>query len=184
MKLRNRLLKSFSLVFFAVFTYWLFDEANQEKQLNETVLKEQILENEIAGIARIVDGDSIVINKNRIRLNGIDAPEAKQKCLDKNDEQYYCGTVSTQFLKDFINNEIVNCFYSKKDIYDRFLATCYVKNIEINEEMLKSGMAIIYDHSLASNRYLDAETSARNNKLGIWQGTFQRPKDFRKSKKK
>ena len=34
----------------------------------------------ITGKAIIVDGDTISINKNKIRLHGIDAPETNQKC--------------------------------------------------------------------------------------------------------
>ncbi len=32
------------------------------------------------GIPRIIDGDSLEINNNKIRLFGIDAPERKQIC--------------------------------------------------------------------------------------------------------
>ena len=35
---------------------------------------------EITGYAKIIDGDTIKINSNKIRLHGIDAPETKQKC--------------------------------------------------------------------------------------------------------
>ncbi len=38
---------------------------------------------EVTGKPRVVDGDTIEVAGERIRLHGIDAPEAKQTCADK-----------------------------------------------------------------------------------------------------
>ena len=35
---------------------------------------------DVTGKARIIDGDTIHIGDTKIRLHGIDAPEAKQEC--------------------------------------------------------------------------------------------------------
>ena len=35
---------------------------------------------EIYGAPKIIDGDTVHINNKKIRLEGIDAPEIKQKC--------------------------------------------------------------------------------------------------------
>ena len=54
-------------------------------------------------MVKVTDGDSIKIGKNRIRLQGIDAPEIKQKCI-KDQEEYSCGIDSKNFLKDADND--------------------------------------------------------------------------------
>ena len=58
---------------------------------------------EIEGTARVVDGDTIEIKNNKIRLFGIDAPESNQTCQNKYSISYKCGTVSTQKLENKIN---------------------------------------------------------------------------------
>ncbi len=134
----------------------------------------------MSGTARIIDGDTIEINKNRIRLIWIDAPETKQKCLDKNYFEYLCGEASTAFLKKLISNKTVECSYGEKDIYNRFLGNCKLGEMNINYEMVKNGMAIIYNLKDADEELKNLEAEAKNKKLGVWQGAFQDPKDYRK----
>ena len=53
----------------------------------------------IHGKLRIVDGDSIVINNQKIRLWGIDAPEMKQICKNEFKKNYNCGIESKKSLE-------------------------------------------------------------------------------------
>ncbi len=52
---------------------------------------------DITGKPRVIDGDTIEINDQRIRLHGIDAPEAKQTCIE-NGKRWRCGTNATSAL--------------------------------------------------------------------------------------
>lgn len=181
-KIKNSFAKSLFLAFIGAFVYWFSDQLNQEPKVEERKITES-QKQEISGTSRVVDGDTIVIEKNRIRLDLIDAPESKQKCFDANDEKYDCGVAATRFLSDLIGAKTVSCFYEKKDIYDRFLAICYVDNVNINLQMLSKGLVVIYNYSHVNDEFLQAEEKAKASKLGLWQGAFQRPKDFRKSQK-
>ena len=62
----------------------------------------------INGKAKIIDGDTIHINENKIRLHGIDAPEKDQKC-NINNKEWLCGMRATKELKKIINNQNVTC---------------------------------------------------------------------------
>ena len=106
----------------------------------------------ISGIANVVDGDTIKIGNNKIRLFGIDAPEKKQQCqkpwlsiffLNFN-KNYKCGEISTNKLKIKINNKLVICKSNKKDRYNRFIAECYKDKININKWMISNGYAVAY----------------------------------------
>ncbi len=138
----------------------------------------------IKGIAKVVDGDTIKIYNERVRLVGIDAPESKQKCFDKNGKEYFCGKMSTNFLKEIADQKIVECFYEKRDFYKRYLGNCYLGKVFLNLEMVRNGMAVIYDYKNSSQDFIDAKNSAQENEVGIWQGAFELPKNYRKRVKR
>jgi len=134
----------------------------------------------IIGHAKIIDGDTIHIKNNKIRLHGIDSPEAKQTC--KIDSQnWFCGKQSTEELKKIINNQSVECTVNDIDIYNRYVAICLVNDINLNQWMVKNGWAIAYRYY--STDYIIEEKYARDNKLGIWKSEFLKPYQYRKKNK-
>ena len=135
---------------------------------------------DIIGKAKVIDGDTIHINKNKIRLHAIDAPEKKQTCtLDK--EEWFCGKQSTKELKKLVKDKIVKCKVNDIDIYNRFVATCFIDRIDINQWMVKNGWAIAY--SYYSKDYITEEGFAKENMLGIWSSKFLEPYIYRKKNK-
>ena len=140
----------------------------------------------LEGVPRVIDGDSLEINNNKIRLLGIDAPEKKQICKKpfliisflNFQRDYKCGLMATNQLKKFIDNRIIKCISENKDRYNRYLSICYLKNKDINSWLVKNGYAIAYRRY--SKKYILEEQHAKKNRLGIWQGTFQNPEEWRK----
>ncbi len=125
---------------------------------------------------KIVDGDTIHINKIKYRLHGIDAPEMKQLCKVR-EKNYQCGVKSKEFLFSLIGDKVVKC--NKKDIdrYKRIVAECFVGQTNLNKELVKNGWALAYRDF--SKDYITDEEFAQENKLGIWRGTFIHPKKWR-----
>ncbi len=134
----------------------------------------------ILGKARIIDGDTIHIKSNKIRLHGIDAPETKQTCKIDN-ENWYCGKQSTKELKNLINNQKVECITNDVDRYNRYIAVCFVNEININQWMVKNGWAIAYRYY--SKDYVVEEEYANDKKLGIWKSEFIEPYAYRRQNK-
>ena len=141
--------------------------------------------NKISGFAKVVDGDTIKINSKKIRLYGIDAPEKKQKCKKTYltisfmsfTKDYMCGEVSTQKLIKKINKQKLNCNILDVDRYKRLIGECFKRNINLNSWMVSNGYAVAYRKY--SKKYVSDEINAKNNKLGIWQGKFEMPWDYR-----
>lgn len=135
---------------------------------------------EVSGIPRVVDADTLVIDGDRIRLHGIDAPEAKQQCIKDNNE-YACGEAATSWLRAYIGVASVTCVSSKKDRYKRLIAVCSVNGVDINAAIVEAGWAVAYRRY--SKDYIDEEMQAEKAGAGIWAGTFELPWKWRKKNK-
>jgi endonuclease YncB( thermonuclease family) len=133
--------------------------------------------NAIAGRARVVDGDSLIIGASRIRLFGIDAPEGRQDCRDAQGRSYRCGESARRALADLIGGREVSCTPVGAS-HDRSVALCTAQDRDLSEEMVRGGHALeLRQHS--HGRYAAAERDARESKRGLWAGDFERPGQWR-----
>ena len=144
---------------------------------------------EIFGFPKIIDGDTVHIDMYKIRLEGIDAPEIKQKCKKpffstsafiriSLNKSYSCGLISKNRLIKKINKTKIRCISSSKDRYSRYLATCYKGKVNLNKWLVRNGYAVAYKRY--SKQYLEDEIYAKDNEFGVWQGSFIRPEKWRK----
>ena len=131
-------------------------------------------------IIKIVDGDTIHLNGEKIRFTGIDTPELKQSCV-KEGIKDLCGIRAKQILIDKIGNNNVECISEGKDQYKRTLAECFVNNESLSSYLVRSGYAFAYRRY--SKKFIIDEDYARINKIGMWSMEFDYPWDYRKSKK-
>src|SRR6266436_10178686 len=81
---------------------------------------------EVTGVPQIVDADTIYLNSFKIRLNGIDAPETDQFCLDARGQNWTCGIEATSRLRAFSGNRPWACHLAGTDRYGRSLGSCKV----------------------------------------------------------
>ena len=86
-----------------------------------------------------------------------------------------------QFLANFAQGKEVECVYAEMDKYNRFLSKCFVDKVSINEALIKNGMAVIYNFNESDEKMTEFEKIAHEQKLGIWKGAFQLPKEYRKA---
>ncbi len=132
---------------------------------------------ELIGIPRIVDGDTLIIDSARIRLQGIDAPETDQVCLNSEGNRWACGIDARDHLASYISGRSISCSADSTDIYRRLLGTCTLKGEDLNEWMVREGWALAYVKY--SSVYVNAERKAQANQRGLWQGAFIAPWDWR-----
>src|SRR4051812_24533231 len=79
---------------------------------------------DVAGVPRIVDGDTVEIAGTKVRLLGIDAPETDQLCLDAKGDHWSCGVAAREALALHAGSKPWTCAVSDQDRYGRALATC------------------------------------------------------------
>ncbi len=131
----------------------------------------------LAGFAKIVDGDTIVLGHTRIRLEGIDAPEAGQTCKRRLVGSWACGTEATGALARLIEGKPVRCQARGHDKYGRTLAVCFLGTEDVNAWMVRHGLAWAFVKY--STSYVKEEAQARAQRIGVWQGEATPPWEYR-----
>jgi endonuclease YncB( thermonuclease family) len=126
---------------------------------------------------KIIDGDTIHLNNEKIRFTGIDSPELKQTC-NKNSEIIYCGIKAKQLLIDKIGKNKVTCIREGKDQYKRTLAECFVNDVSLSKFLVREGYAFAY--RIYSKKFINDEDFAKKNNAGMWSMKFEYPWDWRK----
>ncbi len=130
-----------------------------------------------SNIAKVVDGDTIHLNGEKIRFNGIDTPEIKQVCKNNN-EVIRCGIRAKELLINKIGNNKVKCVNEGVDRYKRILAECFVNNQSLSKYLVREGFAFAYRKY--STKFIEDEKYAKKNKKGMWSMTFEYPWDYRR----
>jgi endonuclease YncB( thermonuclease family) len=146
----------------------------------------------------VIDGDTIKIGDEIIRLEGIDAPETEQHCFGPGGS-YECGKQATKALTALINDMTpdgfvpagVGCEITGRDRHNRLLGLCSVAKEpvngrgpgdwvtgELNKKMVEGGWALAFVKY--SDRYLPQQKRAEALKFGMWAGTFDEPWDYRR----
>jgi len=131
----------------------------------------------LSGRATVIDGDTLEIAGERVRLEGIDAPEASQACGRAKGGTWSCGHAATAELKRLVAGRRIDCLPAGRDTYGRVLGWCSIDGRDINELMVRSGHAWAFVRYSA--RYQNSEAEARAAKRGIWQGEAEPAWAFR-----
>ena len=128
---------------------------------------------------KVIDGDTIHLNGEKIRFTGIDTPELKQPCILENLENP-CGITAKQILINKIGNNTVECINEGRDQYKRTLAECFINSESLSRYLVRSGYAFAYRKY--SKKFIDDENYAKDNQLGMWSIKFEYPWHYRKNK--
>jgi len=130
----------------------------------------------LEGLGRVVDGDTLDVGPVRVRLHGIDAFERNQMC-DRPGGTWACGAAATQSLRDRAEGRPLVCRVLDTDRYGRKVSRCEQDGVDIGGALVAEGLALAYRRY--SQDYVAAETAARARGVGGWDGSFDRPEQWR-----
>ena len=136
--------------------------------------------NTLTGVPTVIDGDTIDLHGQRIRLHGIDAPESKQVCVSGG-TKYRCGQKAALALSDRIGRGSVTCETKDTDRYGRVIAVCFRGQEDLNGWLVSQGLAVAYRRY--SQDYVTHEAQARSMSAGLWASEFIMPWDWRRGKR-
>jgi endonuclease YncB( thermonuclease family) len=139
-----------------------------------------------AADATVRDGDTIQLAGVTYRLDGIDAPEFDQICIDDHAEPWTCGVEARDQLANLIGRRGVRCEDLGPDkTYGKWhVGICTVDGeaVSLNQLLVRQGFALNSESS-GKARFTEDEAGAKSNLRGIWKGCFVAPQDFRHLKK-
>src|ERR1043165_9283291 len=128
------------------------------------------------------DGNTIQLGDITYRLEGTDAPELDQTCINDQADPWTCGLDARDQLIKIIGGRTVRCddLGPDKVFKKRHVGLCRIEGetASLNQLLVRSGFALDYEPS-AKGRFLQDETSARDAKRGLWSGCFVAPEEFR-----
>jgi endonuclease YncB( thermonuclease family) len=129
----------------------------------------------------VIDGDSLRIGGQEIRIAGIDAPEYRQTCFDNVGQEWPCGKEARAALERLIKEGGLSCIKAAEDRYGRGLAQCRSKSSDIATRLARDGWAL----DAKDKRFpapVEAMAEAKAARRGIWHGRHQHPSEWRKAR--
>jgi endonuclease YncB( thermonuclease family) len=131
----------------------------------------------IIGTATVVDSDGMRVGGTSIMLWGIESVERGQFC-NIDGQAWDCYAAAVRALETISSVAEVTCHpVAAPDPYGRVLAVCFVDGSDINEALVRAGFALAKRDE--TEDYVPAEGAAKAEGIGLWQGQFMHPADFR-----
>jgi endonuclease YncB( thermonuclease family) len=136
---------------------------------------DQSNEPSVPGPYRALDGDTLSAGVERLRLQGLDAPEYNQTCNAPRGS-WNCGQEARRALAGLISAASAECYGSVRDRYDRLLVRCRAGDVDINARLVRMGLAVA-----SGDAFIGEEEAAQREEAGLWAGDFDRPREWRRT---
>jgi endonuclease YncB( thermonuclease family) len=131
------------------------------------------------------DGGTIQLADVTYKLNGIDAPEVDQICIDEHADTWACGVAARDQLTSLIGGHQVRCedlgadtTYKKRHIG---MCTLEGETVSLNQLLVRQGFALNVE--TAKGSFNQDEAEAKEARRGLWKGCFAAPQEFRHGRK-
>jgi endonuclease YncB( thermonuclease family) len=111
----------------------------------------------VGPVSRVTDGDTFWIGRQKIRLWGIDAPEAATPN----------GSAATRYLAEVVAKHPLTCRQAGRPSYDRLVARCVdPRGRDVAEVMVGAGWALDWPE-FSKGRYRQAQDRAAALRAGM-----------------
>lgn len=131
---------------------------------------------ELRGSARVIDGDTLEVVGQTVRLLDVDAFELAQRCEGPK-ELAACGQLAAAALQERVEGQTVICGGDSLDDYGRLLASCAVEGDDLSAWLVREGYGLAFRRY--STRLVPLEEIARAVGQGMWRTSFEPPWVYR-----
>ncbi len=130
----------------------------------------------IIGAAKAIEGDLLEVAGKRVRLYGIDAPEIAQSCRVMI-FAWGCGAEAQKMLSALVAERTVTCTELTRDVVGMPAALCRTESVQLNETMVRIGMALASPSE--PRTFATEEAAASREGVGLWRSSFDKPWEWR-----
>jgi endonuclease YncB( thermonuclease family) len=123
--------------------------------------------------ALVVDGDTIDVGAERIRIHGIDAPEVAQRCANGRGGTWACGERAAERMAELVEASPVSCAPKSRDQYGRIVAVCRARGVDVGKALVREGLAWAFRRY--SEDYAAQEDEAKRARRGVWRAETEPP---------
>ena len=135
----------------------------------------------ISGSITVIHAHVFYINGRYVKLFGVDAPDNDQLCADSAGSSYNCGEVAASWVRNWIDNNVIDCYLLKVEPRGYDLATCIWGDYDIGAGLVGAGWGLA--DTRETSIYKPYEAKAQSEGSGLWSGTFYLPEDWRNIKR-
>lgn len=129
---------------------------------------------DVFGRAEVIDGDTLLVGGQPVRLYGIDAPELEQECRWPKSKVIQCGEIAKSAILDMVAGvDRISCKTMGRNNHGHWIAVCYAGGFDIGRNMVHTGWALADRNR--SLHYVRTEHGAKNARRGLWKGDFDPP---------
>lgn len=133
---------------------------------------------ELTGPATVVGSDTIKIGGQRVMLYGLESVESAGQTCTIDGRTWECWAAAVRQLQTLVEAGPVTCVQiGERDLLGRVLGTCTVGGEDLGGAFVRSGFALAVAKEVPAYEAIEAE--ARAARIGLWQGQFLRPREWR-----
>ncbi|MFC0407798.1 thermonuclease family protein [Roseomonas elaeocarpi] len=121
----------------------------------------------------VVDGDTLRLGDQVVRLDGVQAPPRGETCVDAAGRSFDCGAAAAEKLASLVAHHAVDCQLHGSDAFSRSLGICRSAETEVNAQLVAEGWALASGETL-----LAKEDQARSRRLGLWASGVVPPAEW------
>ncbi len=128
---------------------------------------------DVTGVPRVLSGDTLQIDDQTVKLEGVEAPVPGQQCVTVENRTFSCGNQARTWLAETIGANRIKCLGHKIFRDGMLRAICYLGALNLNGAVVSAGWAVATGRT--ADRYRKMQRAAEAKGFGVHAGRPDKP---------